>query len=443
MSRLHGDGTSRWYLRPAARASTRAGRGEQRAPCYADLCADKRASVRRARRASSTISGMTIARAPLPCRRRRRAVRRRRRAAGTRPTRRSTRSSPSASSCRRPIDDVRAAIAICRERACRCSPRGAGSSQCGQTVGAALVIDHSKHLHADRRLRSRRDDGRPSSRASCSISSMRGSSRTACGSRSTSARRRRRRSAAWRATTPCGSRSIAYGNMVHNVLAIDAILSDGTEARFGPEREMAAAPPRVARARARAARRSASASATRSSATCRRCCAASAATTSTSSTRRASGRTRRWQRQLRASPGRQRRHARLVARAHAEARAAARAPHARRRQFPDALQGDGVRAASWSGSALGGRARRPHDDRPRARQSGVPRRSIDRALIGEPDAILLVEFIGETRDDPLRAPARSRRADGRSRPAGQRRRDDRRRLRRRRCGTCARPGSTS
>ena len=28
------------------------------------------------------------------------------------------------------------------------SPRGAGSSQCGQTVGAALVIDHSKHLIA-------------------------------------------------------------------------------------------------------------------------------------------------------------------------------------------------------------------------------------------------------------------------------------------------------
>jgi Fe-S oxidoreductase/FAD/FMN-containing dehydrogenase len=31
----------------------------------------------------------------------------------------------------------------------------------------------------------------------------------------------------------CGSRSIEYGNMVHNVLAIDAILADGTQARFG------------------------------------------------------------------------------------------------------------------------------------------------------------------------------------------------------------------
>ena len=31
----------------------------------------------------------------------------------------------------------------------------------------------------------------------------------------------------------CGSRSIRYGNMCDNVLAIDAILADGTEARFG------------------------------------------------------------------------------------------------------------------------------------------------------------------------------------------------------------------
>ena len=31
----------------------------------------------------------------------------------------------------------------------------------------------------------------------------------------------------------CGSRSIAYGNMVHNVLAIDAVLADGSECHFG------------------------------------------------------------------------------------------------------------------------------------------------------------------------------------------------------------------
>src|SRR5258706_406915 len=31
----------------------------------------------------------------------------------------------------------------------------------------------------------------------------------------------------------CGSRSIRYGNMVHNVLGIDALLADGSEHHFG------------------------------------------------------------------------------------------------------------------------------------------------------------------------------------------------------------------
>ncbi len=44
-------------------------------------------------------------------------------------------------------DDVRSAFDVCRELNVPMLPRGAGSSQCGQTVGAALVIDHSKHLN--------------------------------------------------------------------------------------------------------------------------------------------------------------------------------------------------------------------------------------------------------------------------------------------------------
>ncbi len=43
--------------------------------------------------------------------------------------------------------DVRAAFDVCRELGVPLLPRGAGSSQCGQTVGAALVVDHSKHLN--------------------------------------------------------------------------------------------------------------------------------------------------------------------------------------------------------------------------------------------------------------------------------------------------------
>jgi len=143
------------------------------------------------------------------------------------------------------IDDVRAAIAICREERVPVLPRGAGSSQCGQTVGAALVIDDSKHLSRiagfDRdAMTVTVEPGvvldqlnawlKPhglwfpvdvSTSAQATLGGMAGNN-------------------------SCGSRSIAYGNMVHNVLAIDTILSDGTEARFGPERDMDGAPPRVA-----------------------------------------------------------------------------------------------------------------------------------------------------------------------------------------------------
>ena len=46
----------------------------------------------------------------------------------------------------RTIDDVAAAIAIAREHGVPVLPRGGGTCQCGQTVGAALVIDCSKYL---------------------------------------------------------------------------------------------------------------------------------------------------------------------------------------------------------------------------------------------------------------------------------------------------------
>lgn len=42
--------------------------------------------------------------------------------------------------------DVENAIGIARELRVPLLPRGAGTSQCGQTTGAALVIDTSKHL---------------------------------------------------------------------------------------------------------------------------------------------------------------------------------------------------------------------------------------------------------------------------------------------------------
>ncbi|GIK88521.1 MAG: glycolate oxidase [Betaproteobacteria bacterium] len=141
-------------------------------------------------------------------------------------------------------EDVRAAFEVCRSLRVPVLPRGAGSSQCGQTVGAALVIDHTMHLRGigevDRdALTVTVEPGvvldelnarlRPhglwfpvdvSTSAQATIGGMAGNN-------------------------SCGSRSIAYGNMVHNVAAIDALLADGSEARFGPEASMAAGPPRV------------------------------------------------------------------------------------------------------------------------------------------------------------------------------------------------------
>src|SRR6476619_1720409 len=43
-------------------------------------------------------------------------------------------------------DDVRRAIAIAREEGVPLLPRGGGTSQSGQSVGRALVIDFSKYL---------------------------------------------------------------------------------------------------------------------------------------------------------------------------------------------------------------------------------------------------------------------------------------------------------
>jgi FAD/FMN-containing dehydrogenase/Fe-S oxidoreductase len=129
--------------------------------------------------------------------------------------------------------DVTIALQLARELGAPVLPRGGGTSQCGQTTGAALVIDFSKHL---RRLLSLDVQGRRvqvepgmvldhlnaqlkphglwypvdvSTGAQATLGGMAGNN-------------------------SCGSRSIAYGNMVHNVERIDAWLADGSDVSFGP-----------------------------------------------------------------------------------------------------------------------------------------------------------------------------------------------------------------
>src|SRR5471032_2833994 len=132
--------------------------------------------------------------------------------------------------------DLLLALEIARDARIPVLARGAGTSQCGQTIGEALVIDTSKWLnnivHFDREARTVTVEPgvvldhlnawlKPhglwfpvdvSTAAQCTIGGMAGNN-------------------------SCGSRSIEYGNMVHNVDAIDAILADGSEARFASLRD--------------------------------------------------------------------------------------------------------------------------------------------------------------------------------------------------------------
>ncbi|UCE32123.1 MAG: FAD-binding oxidoreductase, partial [Burkholderiales bacterium] len=129
-------------------------------------------------------------------------------------------------------DDALAAIEVAREFGTPILPRGGASSQCGQTVGAALVIDNSKHLNQvldydpqagivtvqpgvvlDKLNAWLKPHGvwfpvDVSTSAQATLGGMAGNN-------------------------SCGSRSIEYGNMVHNVAGIDLAFSDGTEAYFG------------------------------------------------------------------------------------------------------------------------------------------------------------------------------------------------------------------
>ncbi len=128
--------------------------------------------------------------------------------------------------------DIASAIQIAAELGVPVLPRGGGTSQCGQTTGAALVIDSTKYFRnvLDLNLDKGYVEVEPgivldhlngllkqhglwypvdvSTAGQATIGGMAGNN-------------------------SCGSRSIAYGNMVHNVLAINAWLANGQIAQFG------------------------------------------------------------------------------------------------------------------------------------------------------------------------------------------------------------------
>ena len=128
---------------------------------------------------------------------------------------------------------ARGAIGIAADAGVPILPRGAGTSQCGQTVGAALVIDHTKYLN---RLvavdpAARTAEVQPGIVLDALNAQLRAHGLWFPVDVSTSAQATLGGMAG---NNSCGSRSIAYGNMVHNVLAIDALTVGGERWRFGP-----------------------------------------------------------------------------------------------------------------------------------------------------------------------------------------------------------------
>src|SRR3954447_4462656 len=129
---------------------------------------------------------------------------------------------------------ARSAIAIAAEEGVPLLPRGAGSSQCGQAVGAALLIDHTKYLNRILELEGERAVVQPGIVLDALNAALRPKGLWFPVDVSTSAQATLGGMAG---NNSCGSRSIAYGNMVHNVLAIEACTVEGERWRFGPMNE--------------------------------------------------------------------------------------------------------------------------------------------------------------------------------------------------------------
>src|SRR3954468_9331655 len=132
----------------------------------------------------------------------------------------------------RTMDEALRALAITRDEGRIVTPRGGGTSQCGQTVNDGIVIDFSKHLN---RLISLDVENR-----SCVVEP---------GIVLDDLNRQLKKHGLWfpvdvstasRATiggmagnNSCGGRSLRYGTMRDNTLSIDAALADGTLLHFG------------------------------------------------------------------------------------------------------------------------------------------------------------------------------------------------------------------
>src|SRR2546423_3715751 len=132
----------------------------------------------------------------------------------------------------RTIDEALRALAIARDDGRVVTPRGGGTSQCGQTINEGIVVDFSKHLNGlvlldvanrtcvvepgivlDELNRQLKKHGLwfpvdVSTASRATIGGMAGNN-------------------------SCGGRSLRYGTMRDNTLSMDAVLADGAMLHFG------------------------------------------------------------------------------------------------------------------------------------------------------------------------------------------------------------------
>jgi len=130
------------------------------------------------------------------------------------------------------VSDIETSISVARELGASVLPRGGGTSQCGQTVNRSVVLDNSKYFNKileldvanhrcvvqpgivlDELNRALKPHGLwfpvdVSTASRATIGGMAGNN-------------------------SCGGRSLRYGTMRDNVISIEGILADGTRATFG------------------------------------------------------------------------------------------------------------------------------------------------------------------------------------------------------------------
>ena len=138
-------------------------------------------------------------------------------------------------------DDAIRALEIATDAGLAVLPRGAGTSQCGQAVGEALIIDNSKYLRKILDFNAAEEsvwvepgvvldslNAFLKPHGLCFPVDVSTSAQATIGG--------------MMANNSCGARSIRYGNMVHNVLAADAWLTSGDILEFAAVGEQAEGP---------------------------------------------------------------------------------------------------------------------------------------------------------------------------------------------------------